>query len=977
MELLREVSYHGPVDGSGSKRCSMKWFGVALPLVLCLTACSSQQVVPGKKGTSPVWQAIPVEASAVAGDGAIQAAPETATAKPQEKPAVKAPEPAAEAKSQSKTAAPPHFAHRVIFWRAIEHPDALVLRTAKVPDLNEETLKELSYPHPFFPGQGNLETLVRRFIAKDSTPRDFDMRDAVMLPLPSTLEVAVPIRKQMSLSLSYCIKAEAFKGNKSAAPVLVSVTYKADNGANQVLVAKLDPAQIGDCKTWTDVDFPLPDTEGDEARVIIGGKSPTVATKNKDALIIANLALSVKVPQQADAPKTLALDQQLGRAGGPNVVIFFIDAGRGDSVGPANRSFPSVTPACDDLAESGISFTNAFSISNQTRASITGMLQAQHPTVGGFHSRWWKLRPEAIEAYYASSPPLLPLLARQAGYLTASVGRNHFQYGTTRMGLDPGFDIVFDNRKAKLDTVNIIDRAVAFIEENSDRKFFLLVNISPTHQPYHPPEEHMEWVRKRLEGFDKKQLPAMIEYLGELYYADQEMNRLFARMRELNLFDKSVVLVTADHGETMHDAHHCKSELFNTICHNSHGLTLYDEEIHVPLIWSAPFLKGRGPRIRNNVVSHLDVVPTLLDLMGLPQHARHQGRSLVPDMQGVEYPDEEIYVETRMASGVRIDGWKYILHHRKDDARTPAWLSGPKDTTKELYDLVKDPYETKNLVGKERERGGKLREALKRLRTGYKDREAQARPLKWTPVKADPAPGPTLQPIKPDSDPTHPTVPIDPTSAPKSEGDGVAIVAAASGEAQTEAVGRADARPAARETAVPATMHFIVNADRQERVFSGSITTTGTVLKAESLGENRCIEAATANAVALDCALTEDSFHFRLQVSPPGAPLSVELTMDDEPLDPYNLYLGRFGLALLDKTELETSDDFRLAYSSRAPHFVEGFDPGVFVWHSSPQAAMGSGVPLGLGPEELEFEGEESITDHAARKFLKDLGYWQ
>ena len=151
----------------------------------------------------------------------------------------------------------------------------------------------------------------------------------------------------------------------------------------------------------------------------------------------------------------------------------------------------------------------------------------------------------------------------------------------------------------------------------------------------------------------------------------------------------------------------------------------------------------------------------------------------------------------------------------------------------------------------------------------------------------------------------------------------------------------------------------------------------GTVLKAESLGENRCIEAATANAVALDCALTEDSFHFRLQVSPPGAPLSVELTMDDEPLDPYNLYLGRFGLALLDKTELETSDDFRLAYSSRAPHFVEGFDPGVFVWHSSPQAAMGSGVPLGLGPEELEFEGEESITDHAARKFLKDLGYWQ
>ncbi|MBM4355733.1 MAG: hypothetical protein FJ109_18410, partial [Deltaproteobacteria bacterium] len=620
----------------------------------------------------------------------------------------------------------PALQGRVVAWNLFEQGDVATLDTPRQGRLRTDDLVENAYLHPFYKGTGALEPLVQRVITSEYETQNFDMRDAVILPPPATLTILVPDAPDAVLTFSYCVVGKAFQGEKSRRLSLSVSLGKAETAAS-LFSSAIDVQEGGGCTRWTEVSVPVPAGQGEARRLSFEVASTQGPDKPRQGLALANVALLA--PGGAHTAPQVA-----GRSAGPNVVIFIIDAGRGDCTGPGNRTFPSVTPNLDRLAEKGVGFVNAFSISNQTRPSITGLLQGQHPTVGGFHARWWNLRPEVIAAYYESRPPLLPLMARLAGYFTASIGRNHFQYGTTRMGLDPGFDMVWDNRRAVEDTVHIIDRANAFVAENKDRKFLLEINISPTHQPYKPPEQHQSAVDQILASTDPKKLPARTDYLGELHYADAELGRFLAALKDAGIDDRTVVLVTADHGETMHGSHSCNSELFKTICHNSHGLTLYDEEIHVPLVWSIPFLKELVPGNRENVVSHLDVLPTLLALMGLPEQPRALGRSLIPDLLGQPAPDEEIYVESRLASAVRIDGWKFILHHPKDDARTPAWLSGPENTTLELYDLTSDPFETRNLVGREKKRADQLREALRRIRTEYMEREKATRGTVWDPT---------------------------------------------------------------------------------------------------------------------------------------------------------------------------------------------------------------------------------------------------
>ncbi len=899
----------------------MRTHAGSLPVLLSvclalLTGCPSDERTPVRKPSGEPWTRVPVP----------EPGP-TSTSSTSERPVPDQPDaPTAVAEPPS-----PFFPTSVLAWQAATSPSDLKLVVEKERALKADQLTEISYPHPFVAAPGPLANLARRVVAKDSSARTFDMRDALVLPVPSTLEVAVPSLNRAHLTFSYCILDSAFRG-KQTEELAFTVVYQGKNDAHQLFYEHLETGGKNRCKTWTDVFLPLPNMEVPDGRIVfqqISSKGPENAA---EGLVISNLAVRVEVAGPED-DQLEKLSSSLGPVAGPNVVIVFIDSARGDCVGPANTSFPSVTPALDALAAKGVPFVNAFSVSNQTRGSIVGFLQSQHPTVGKYHGRWWNLKQKVIDEYYAAGPPLVTLLARRAGYATASIGRNHFQYGTTRMGLDPGFEMVFDNRRATGDTERIIDRAIGFISQKKGEKFFLLVNISPPHQPYEAPEQYETWTREKLKG--QKHLVARKDYLSEIYFADQEVGRLLAEIEALGLTGKTVILVTADHGETMHSSHECNSELYKTICHNSHGLTLFDEELHIPLIWSAPFLADLSSRVRANHVSHLDVAPTLMELMGLPRHPRQTGRSLVPDLSGGELPDEEIYVETRMASAVRTDGWKYILHHRRDDARTQAWLSGPEGTKEELYDLDSDPFETKNLVGKKPLKAKELRAALKRLRTGFHDKVRRAEGTSWHP--AQPAGGP------------------DPY--PECERGACPEPAEPSAPAPTSAKG---------------FIYLALNADRSARSFSGEITTTGKVTSVETRSGSDCFSHSGPGKVGVHCTLEAESAMARLGLQDPPSALDFNVKMNGEPLSSRNLYLGRFGLAFLDSAELDEAS-YSLAYTRSPPNFIPGFDPGIFVWHSLRTTAPGSNA----APEDAAFEGKETIQDEAARKMLKNLGYWK
>lgn len=828
---------------------------------------------------------------------------------------------------------------RLVVWRALAHPEHLDLTTERSLTVSEDKVSELSYLHPFFDKHEKLKPLVRRVIAKDGQARTFDMRDALVLPAPARLDVTVPAFGGSRLSFSYCVLPDVFPGEPGPAVGLeVSLPQK----GSLLFKEQWTVQGAKGCRRWSEVRLDLEDADRDrQLRFAVTGEG-----KPSQAVVIANLSLEVTVEGGNQATLD-AVEKITGPAGGPNVLIVFIDAARSDCTGPGNKTFPSVTPVLDKLAAQGVAFVKAFSISNQTRASIVGLLQSQHPTVGGFHSRWWHVKQRIIDAYYASRPVLITRLANAAGYLSASLGRNHFQYGTTRMGLDPGFDVVFDNRKATGDTEEIIDRAIGWLEENRESKFFLLVNISPPHQPYTAPASYQEWTDNRLAGLGKTELPARKDYLGELYFADQEVGRLLAGLERMDLTRETVILVTADHGETMHPLHHCKSELYKTICHNSHGLTLFDEELHVPLIWSAPILDRLAPGVRENDVTHLDVAPTLLELMGLSPHPRFLGRSLTPDMKGQPGADEEVYAETRMSSAVRLGGWKFVLHHKKDDARTQAWLSGPEGTLQELYDLSVDPGETRNLVGKHPVKARELRAALRRIRTGFADRAQATSQAVWHPADGRP------EKQAPEKEaPEKPEV-VHPPPAEETGGTG--------GTSGTSA-----------------THYVAFNADRDRRVFAGAIRVEGRVLEAERLGEHGCLTKTGGNTLAVSCELESRTALARIRVSPRDAPVYFDVTMDGTPLPASRFYVGRYGLALRPQTQLAEPQDFALAYSRGKPHFLPGFDAGLFAWHASARLRQGENAPVaGEAPEEAEFEGMEEIHDTGARKVLKNLGYWQ
>jgi len=986
--LARDTPASAAADATASGQVASGG-GTSLPVAADATA--SGQVASGGGTPQPV---------APVGEAAGPAAPGAAG---QAAPAAPGPA-AADAAAVAYTVSENVGTGRSIVWRAFDDVAALKVESSRKVKVLEEGQAEVSYVHPYVGPATHLGTMARRVIAQEFETQNYDMRDAVLIPVPATLTATVPAVEGGTLLFGTCMLDRVFAGNGGGVPQL-DVSFEQGGAVTQAASVSLVTDRTGVCTSWAEQSIPLPRSEQGTLTVRFAA-SGGANRSARYGVAIGGLSVLAPAAGQGGGERSAASHS------GPNVLIVFIDAARGDSTGPANTTFPSVTPVVDALARDGVAFVNAFSLSNQTRSSITALLQSQHPTVGGFHSRWWNLKQVVINAYYKSDPPLISRLAKAAGYTTASIGRNHFQFGTTAMALDPAFDLIFDNRRAQEDTVHIIDRASAWLEENRDRKFLLEINISPTHQPYNPPEQYKTWTQARLAGL--KDLPARVDYLSELYYADQEVGRLLSRLEALGLREQTVVLITADHGETMHGSHSCNSELFQTICHNSHGLTLYDEEVHVPLIWSVPFFKGLQPAVRSNAVSQADVAPTLLELMGLPPHPRHTGRSLVPDLAGAAAQDEELYFEGRLSSSVRMGGFKYILHHEKDDARTPAWLTGPEGTTQELYDVATDPFETRNVLGRNRAKAEELRSALRRIRTELTNRVRAAAGIPWSPTRAsapastpapapDPSPAPAPSPAPtpgsapapapaptpgsapaPSPAPTAGSAPApapaptpDPASAPGAAPAPDPAAAPTPGTAPAPAAASASAPDtglSARAGARSAGWYYAAfNHARGAAVFGGSISTGGQFSEVEVRGPVPCVSSATGGSLSVGCTVDGDPVFVRFRVTPPDSPVYFDVEMDGRPLRASNLYLGPVGLAVSGDTAIEGPRELELAYSAGKPSFLPGFDPGVFVWHD--MAAFAGCASRLSARSDGDFDGPEQIHDSAAKKALQELGY--
>ena len=250
-----------------------------------------------------------------------------------------------------------------------------------------------------------------------------------------------------------------------------------------------------------------------------------------------------------------------------------------------------------------------------------------------------------------------------------------------KWGLNQGFDTYVDQfelpetRGFSMGEIQrpgneVVDRALPWLEKVKDKRFFAWLHFYDPHSPYSPPEPF-------------KTRYAEHPYLGEIAFMDSQIARVIDFLERNGLMEKTVIAVIGDHGESL--GQHGEG---------THSFFVYQGTQRVPFLIRAPFERVRGRRVADPVRS-VDLMPTVLDLMGIPAPRGIRGVSLVPLMTGARTTmDLEAYAEALYA--LHHFGWSELRAWRVGRYKA---IDAPRP---EFYDLARDPHETTNLYAERR-----------------------------------------------------------------------------------------------------------------------------------------------------------------------------------------------------------------------------------------------------------------------------------
>jgi arylsulfatase A-like enzyme/Tfp pilus assembly protein PilF len=362
-----------------------------------------------------------------------------------------------------------------------------------------------------------------------------------------------------------------------------------------------------------------------------------------------------------------------------NVVLITIDTLRADRIGCYGYDGVE-TPTMDMFARRGVKFDNCTAVTPLTLPSHTSILTGTYPTFHGVRDNGGFLVPD----------PMLTLaeLFQQQDYATSAFVASYVL--DSKWGINQGFDHYFDHFDlSKYKTISlgnvqrpgneVMDQALPWLESHKEAKFFSWIHLYDPHTPYEPPSPYAEMYPNR-------------PYVGEIAFTDYQLSRLWDFLESSGLVDNTLVIFLADHGESLGE--HKES---------AHGFFIYEEAVHVPLIFVTPFEKMQG-LTRATPVSLVDVMPTILDMTDMAIPAEVQGRSLMPDFTRENAVESTAYAETFYPRFHY--GWSEL--QSVQDGRFKL-IRAPR---LELYDLKADPDEMVNLVD---ERPADARRLLNRL----------------------------------------------------------------------------------------------------------------------------------------------------------------------------------------------------------------------------------------------------------------------
>ncbi len=382
----------------------------------------------------------------------------------------------------------------------------------------------------------------------------------------------------------------------------------------------------------------------------------------------------------------------------PPILFIVIDSLRGDVPG-FNGSEWGVTPNLDRIASQSYNFQNHLVNSSWTRPSTLVFFTGLYPSK--VFINFWDypvFESEKID-FYNSDITTLPSILSKNGYKTVMIGNNPFLTDHRYIGVDVGFEEVYDFSFYEKDTPLITEKILQFLKENTDeRPLFVFLNYNDPHKPYEPPYEFWKQVQKGNFLEEKKR-----NYLGEVAYVDSEIGKVLSTYSSMGLFDPSLLLITSDHGEIM-EPQHAISIFTRIYTYFGHGQGLYKGDIHTPLLFKTPYQKAS--KNFSNVTRSIDLMPTILSNIGISYEENlFDGKTLDPIIRNSEKSERIYYGESRGVRGVQLGDWKLMekthLFHRTG----PAWDGIIGNELTVLFNLKDDKEEKTPLqnVSKEAE----------------------------------------------------------------------------------------------------------------------------------------------------------------------------------------------------------------------------------------------------------------------------------
>lgn len=395
----------------------------------------------------------------------------------------------------------------------------------------------------------------------------------------------------------------------------------------------------------------------------------------------------------------------------PNVIVFLTDQQRWDSTGLHGNPL-DLTPHLDRVARAGTHVANAFTCQPVCAPARSSLQTGLYATSTGVWRNGPALSPEL---------PTLATLFRDAGYRTGYIGKWHLADGdpvgadqrggyqdwlganTLEFTSGPYSTTMYDEccEPVHMPGYRVdaqTDAAIRYIDAHQDEPFFLFCSyLEPHHDnrldDYPAPDGYREryegrWTPPDLAALGGSSQQQLAGYWGMVRRLDEAFGRMMDALKSLQLDQSTIVLFTSDHG--------CHFKTRNS----EYKRSCHESSIRVPTVLTGPGFAGGGQL--SQIVSLVDLPPTLLDAAGIPVPDAMQGRSIMPLIRRAEdtsWPEEAFIQisESETGRAIRTQRWKYHVRAPEHSGKEAPAASLYQEHS--LYDLQVDPYELNNLAG--------------------------------------------------------------------------------------------------------------------------------------------------------------------------------------------------------------------------------------------------------------------------------------